>query len=82
MLLRWFPAAFGSLPGAAFEYFVARNYALAMAMNELSHKFFARAVGVNIRCVNEVSTCLAVGLIDFLALRPSVIPIPNPRRRS
>jgi hypothetical protein len=37
-------------------------------MNELSHESFARAVGVDVRCVDEVSTCLVVGLIDFCAL--------------
>jgi hypothetical protein len=40
-----------------------------MTMNELTHESFARAVGVEIRRVNEVSTCLAVGFIDFLRFR-------------
>ena len=37
-----------------------------MALDELTHEFFARAAGVEIRRVNEVSSCLAIGLIDFL----------------
>jgi hypothetical protein len=37
-----------------------------MALDELAHEFFARAAGVEIRRVNEVSACLAVGIIDFL----------------
>jgi len=37
-----------------------------MALEELTHKLFARAAGVEIRRVNEVSACLAVSLIDFL----------------
>jgi hypothetical protein len=37
-----------------------------MALNELTHEFFADAVGVEIRRVNEISTCLAVSLIDLL----------------
>ena len=40
-----------------------------MAMNELAHESFARAVGVEIRRVNEVSTRLAVGFIDSLSFR-------------
>jgi hypothetical protein len=40
-----------------------------MALNELTHEFFARAVGVEIRRINEVSTHLAVGFIDFLRFR-------------
>jgi len=42
------------------------NDALAMALNELTYEFFARAVGVEISRVKEVSACLAVGLIDLL----------------
>ena len=37
-----------------------------MALDELTQEFFARAAGVEIRRVNEVSACLAVGLIAFL----------------
>ena len=37
-----------------------------MALYELADESFARAVSVDIRRVNEVSTRLAVGLIDFL----------------
>ena len=37
-----------------------------MALNELTQESFAGAVGVEIRCVNEVSARLAVGLIHFL----------------
>ena len=39
-----------------------------MALNELTQEFFARAAGVEIRRVDEVSACLAVSLIDFLRL--------------
>ena len=46
--------------------FRGQNDAVAMALNELTHEFFARAAGVEISCVKEVSACLAVGLIDFL----------------
>ena len=51
-----------------------------MALNELTQEFFARAAGVEIRSVNEVSTRLAVGLMS--ALQPLVIPSPTRRRRS
>ena len=37
-----------------------------MALNELTYEIFARAAGVEIRRVNEVSACLAIGVIDFL----------------
>ena len=37
-----------------------------MALDELAHEFFARAAGVEISRVKEISACLAVGLIDFL----------------
>ena len=37
-----------------------------MAFDELTYEFFAGAAGVEIRGVQEVSACLAVGLIDFL----------------
>jgi hypothetical protein len=40
-----------------------------MALNELSYEFLARAVGVEIRRVNEVSACLAVGLLDLQRFR-------------
>jgi hypothetical protein len=35
-------------------------------LDELTHEFFARAAGVEIGHVKEVSACLAVSLIDFL----------------
>jgi len=37
-----------------------------MALDELTHEFFARAARVEIRRVKEVSACLAVSLIDLL----------------
>ena len=37
-----------------------------MALDELAYEFFARAARVEIRRVNEVSACLAVGFIDFV----------------
>jgi len=36
-----------------------------MALNELTQEFFARAAGVEIRRVDEVSACLAVSLINL-----------------
>jgi hypothetical protein len=53
-----------------------------MALNELTYEFFARATGVEIRRVNEVSACLAEDLIDFLRFSLLVIPIPTPRQSS
>jgi hypothetical protein len=37
-----------------------------MALHELTQEFLARAIGVEIRRVDEVAACVAVGLIDFL----------------
>jgi hypothetical protein len=42
------------------------NDTVAMALDELTHEFFARAAGAEIRRVKEVSACLAVSLIDLL----------------
>jgi hypothetical protein len=36
------PAALGSLPGAALEYFVARTTLLAMSLDELTQEFLLR----------------------------------------
>jgi hypothetical protein len=49
--------------------FCGQDNALAIGLNELSKESFARTVGVEVRSVNEVSACLAVGLIDFLRFR-------------
>jgi hypothetical protein len=49
--------------------FRRQHNAVAMALHELSEEFLARAISVEIRRVNEVSACLAVGLIDFLRFR-------------
>jgi hypothetical protein len=46
--------------------FGGQNDALAMILNELTQEFFAPTAGVEIRRVNKVSACLAIGLIDFL----------------
>src|ERR1700722_2387521 len=46
--------------------FCRENDTVAMALHELTQEFFTGAAGVEIRSVNEVSTRLAVGLIDFL----------------
>ena len=40
-----------------------------MALHELTQEFLARAISVEVRRVNKVSACLAVGLIDFLCFR-------------
>src|ERR1700730_16176012 len=52
-----------------------------MALHELTQEFLARAISVEVRRVNEVSACLAVGL-RLSELQPLVIPIPIRRRKS
>src|SRR5580700_3229275 len=47
-----------------------------MALNELTQESFARAVGVEIRRVNEVSARLAIGLIHFLRFSLGGPPSP------
>jgi hypothetical protein len=46
--------------------FRRQNDTLAMSLDELTHEFFARAAGVEISRVNEISARVPVRLIDFL----------------
>jgi hypothetical protein len=66
MFLALIARRIGIVAGRSNGVFRGQNDALAMALHELAHEFFARAVRVEIRGVNEVSARFAIGLIDFL----------------
>ena len=53
MLLRWLPAALGSLPGAALVYLVANDLA-AVSVQELAQQGLAGAVSVDVGGVDEI----------------------------
>ena len=68
MLLRWLPAALGSLPGSGVGVLGRQHDPVPMARHELAEQRFAGAVGVDVGGVDEVAARLQKGVVDLAAL--------------